>query len=243
MADSFAQLVVQLELQQAAFAQGMNDAARKLDAIGTSAAKSQQNLEKMSKELSGVAAGARDAAAAFLSFQSFKMIAEAADQLNALKASLGAIIGEGNRAADMMQRIFDIADRTGAPLEAVASATENLATVLGHVGASNDQIAAITENFIKLGAIAGQSSQQSAAAINQLAQTLAKSKVSADDLNNALKIVPADFGVPIAKLRELAQQGKLTGSDIGNALLAATSQIDEKFNQLPATLEQSMNRA
>src|SRR5215475_6621113 len=114
MADSFAQLVVQLELQQAAFAQGMNDAAKKLDSVGQSAKKSQKDLEDMAGSMSKVGSAIGSTIAALLTFDMAKRIAEAADSVNLLKGSLTALLGDGNRAADMMQRIFDIADRTGA---------------------------------------------------------------------------------------------------------------------------------
>jgi len=245
----FAQLVVQLELQQAAFAKGMNDAARRLEVISKNAKQSQQSLNSLSKGFNDLRTAAAAAAGAFAAFKSVQAITKASDQINNLSGSFTALMGDAGRAADMMERVFGIVSRTGVPLEAAGSATQRLTIALKDMGASNRQIETIAETFIKLGKVGGSSTEDVANGLRQMGQALASGQLSGDELKSIRENVPlvaqalADaLNVPVGKLKELGEQGKLTGPVVANALIAAAASANAAFAKMPVTFEQALNK-
>ena len=247
MAD-FAQLVVQLELQQAQFVKGMNDAAKRLENVNNAAKKTQSGLDGLAKGFKAVQAAAAAGAAAMGAVRVGEAIIRAGDQVKTLEGQFKALTGDGARAADMLQRVFDVAARAGAPLEATGAAMARMTIALGDMGATNQQIADLTENFLKLGAVGGASGAESAAAFQQLGQALAAGKLQGDELRSVMENTPLvaraiakELGVAVGELKKLGSEGKISAKDIANALLKVTQDVDRQFAQLPKTLEMSLN--
>ena len=248
MAD-MGQLVVQLELQQAQFTKGMNDAAKRLERLGSEAKKSQAGLNGLAQGFAAIQKAAAAAAAGFAAFRGFEAIVKAGDAIRNLHGSFTALLGSESRAADMLTRIFGIVERTGAPLEAVSGATQRLTIALKELGASNNQIATIAETFIKLGKVGGSSTAETAAGLQQLGQALASGKLGGDELKSIRENVPLvaqaiaqALGVTTGKLKELGEEGKLTADVVANALLKASTDAAAAFTKLPQSYEQALNR-
>jgi len=55
-----------------------------------------------------------------------------------------------------------------------------------------------------------------------------------------MKAIADGMGVPTGKLKELGEQGKLTATDLINALIKEKDHIDETFNSIPVTVQQSL---
>lgn len=248
MAD-FASLTVQLELQQAAFAKGMADAAKRLDQVGKSAKKTQDDLSGLAQGFQRAASAAKAITAAYATMKSGAAIIRAADDIKSLEASFKALTGDAARGADMLQRVVDVADRTGAPLKDTGAAMQSLTIAMKNLGASNVQVADLTETFLKLGRVGGTSAESAANALRQLGQGLASGALSGDELKSIRENMPlvADaiakaFGVTSGELKKMGADGVLTAEKVGNALLAMTKQVDADFAGMPVTLEQSINR-
>jgi tape measure domain-containing protein len=248
MAD-LAALVVNLELQSAAFQRGMDQATRQMDKMQRTAKNVDVSTKRMADGLTAMGAAAISAAAAFASFETLKGIVQASDQLKALEGSFKALTGSGERAADMMGRIKSIAQETGAPLFSVGEAAQKLTVGLKSVGANNAQVAKITENFIKLGRVGGTSMNDINGALIQFAQGLASGKLQGDEFRSVMERIPLigellakELGIGVEKLKEMASNGEITAKVMAEALLKATGDINAKFAELPQTAEQSFNR-
>jgi tape measure domain-containing protein len=248
MAD-FADLVVKLELQQAAFQKGMDQAARQLARVQQNAKGAQSAMGGLEAGLNGVAQAAGAAAAAFGTLKGVEAIVKAADSVRNLQGSFTALLGDASRAGDMLQRVFAIVDRTGAPLEAVGAATQRLTIALTGLGASNNQIATITETFIKLAKVGGSSAEETAAGLQQLGQALASGKLGGDELKSIRENAPLvaeaiakGMGVTTGALKQLGEDGKLTADVVGNALIAASDSAAAAFAKLPQGFEQATNK-
>lgn len=246
---NFAELTVQLELQQSAFNKGMDSAAKQLAKIQKSASTSTKALAGMEKTMGTLAAAAGALASAFATFKGIEAIAEAGDKLRNLSGSFTALLGDAGRAGDMLGRIFAIVNTTGAPLEATAQAVQRLAIALEPLGASNAQIAQLAQNFLELGRVGGSSAEEVSGALVQLAQGLASGALGGDELKSIRENVPAvakaiadGLGVPIGALKDMGEQGTLTADVVANALLKATAKIQDAFANLPVTLEQATNK-
>lgn len=246
---NFSELVVKLELQQQAFQKGMDQAARQLARVQQNAKGAAGAMGGLEKGLQGVAQAAAAVGTAFAAIKTIEAITKAADQIRNLQGSFQALLGDAQRAGDMLTRVFGIVERTGAPLEAVGGATQRLIIAMGQLGASNNQIEKVAETFIKLGKVGGSSTQETAAALQQLGQALASGKLGGDELKSIRENAPLvaeaiaqSLNVTSGKLKELGEQGKLTAPVVANALIQAADRANEAFAKLPQTLEQALNK-
>jgi len=90
--------------------------------------------------------------------------------------------------------------------------------------------------------IAGAGTQEASNAILQLSQALGSGVLRGDELNSIFEQAPnliqsvADYmNVPIGKIREIAQEGKLSADIVKNAIFADADNINAKFEQMPMT--------
>lgn len=248
MAD-FASLTVQLELQQAAFAKGMADSAKKLDQLSNSAKKTQTSLTGLQQGFAAAQRAAAAMATAFAAIKGGEAIIKAADNIKTLEASFTALTGNAAKGADMLRRVVEVADRTGSPMEDTASAMQRLTIALGGLGATNQQVADLAENFLKLGKIGGTSAADAGRALVQLAQGLGAGALAGDELKAILEGMPLvadaiakEFGVARGELKKMGSDGQLEASRVANAILKMTQDVDKAFAGMPVTLENSLNR-
>jgi tape measure domain-containing protein len=244
-----AQLAVSLELQTAAFQKGFADATASMNRFEAQGRKLNQSVSQMSSALGGIAKAAAGAVAAFASFSTLNNIVTGAEKVATLKASFEALLGSGERAADMMTRVVSVAQKTGSPLDGVAEATQRLSVALAEVGASNAQISTIAETFIKLGKVSGSSMADVNGALVQFAQGLSSGKLQGDELRSIMERVPLvvqliakEMGVSTGEVKKLGAEGKITAEIMANSLLKAASNVNEQFAKLPLTSEQAFNK-
>jgi len=248
MAD-FADLVVKLELQQAQFQKGMEQAARSMARVQQNAKGAQSAMGGLEASLTGVAQAAAAVGTAFAAIKTIQAITTAADQIRNLQGSFTALTGSAERANDMMIRIFGVVARTGVPLDAAASSMQRLTIAMGSMGASNAQIEKVAETFIQLGKVGGSSAAETAAALQQLGQALASGKLGGDELKSIRENAPLvaeaiaqAIGVTSGQLKQLGEDGKLTSDVVANALIAASDKAAAGFAKLPQSLEQATNK-
>lgn len=171
-------------------------------------------------------------------------VAEAGTKVDLIRAKLTAIVGE---------RGFDLAaasaGKLGVSIDDSAGAMARFGLAGKDLGLTDQQIQTMTENFIKLARISGATGEELAASMQQFGQALGSGALRGDELNSVFEQTPevirtiaAALNVPVGKIREMAEEGKLTASVITSALLGATDQIQERFGKLPETLEQGQAR-
>ena len=90
--------------------------------------------------------------------------------------------------------------------------------------------------------IAGAGTQEASNAMLQLSQALGSGVLRGDELNsifeqapNLIQSVATYMDVPIGKIREMAQEGKLSAAIVKNAIFADADNINAKFEQMPMT--------
>lgn len=178
-----------------------------------------------------------------------KSIADNANQLNSLSASLSTLRGSAESGAEMVERVFNIVDRTGVSLKTAGDAITRLSIGLQSLGANNDQINQIAENFIKLGRVGGSTVEEVNGALLQFGQALSSGVLQGDEFKSISEQMPllmqrlaASLNVTVGQLKKMGSEGKLTSDVIANALLENTEELDAAFAKLPETWEQGMNR-
>lgn len=178
-----------------------------------------------------------------------KSVLTASENIANLQGSFKALLGDGDRAADMLDRVFSIVKNTGVDLKDAGSAVQRLSIGLKELGATNEQISAIAENFIKLGRVSGSSIEDINGALVQFTQGLSSGKLQGDELRSIMERVPAiiqliakEMGVSVGEVKKLGSEGKITSDILANSLLRATEDINKNFAELPVTFQQSMNK-
>lgn len=147
------------------------------------------------------------------------------------------------------QQLFDVAQQTRTPLEAVYDLFAMSNKVVQDLGKSqNDSITLsqlVTQSFKLSGATAAESSQ----GIRQFVQGLQSGVVRGDEFNTVMEAAPrlaqalADgLQIPTNNLRGMAEQGKLTSKVVIEAVLGQAPQIAAEYAQMGHTVEGSLTQ-
>jgi tape measure domain-containing protein len=252
-------LVVTLEAQTAAFEKGMQSATKELEKFG----KTSKTIEGSFGGLQGAFFKFNQASAALSTglglinstFGKLTGFAKVRENLDNVKSSFTAVLGSGDRAADMIERVMNISNELGTGLPQTADAIRRMSIGLKQLGSSNDEIERISKTFLKIGAIGG-SIEEATAAIFQFSQALGSGTLRGDELISLLERQPLiaqeiakylqEIGLSadgsIGSLRKLASEGKVTSVILRDALLSAEERIAEQYKQMPIKMSQALNK-
>ncbi len=107
------------------------NAIKQLEKISGSASAIDQRFSKAANSISSAfsaiqrAAGALAAGAGIVAFG--KSVLTASEQVVNLQGSFQALLGDADRAADMLERVYDIVSNTGVDFETAANSAQRLA--------------------------------------------------------------------------------------------------------------------
>jgi len=148
------------------------------------------------------------------------------------------------------QELFDIAQRSRGSLDQTTNAFIRNSESIKRMGGTTEQALLATELLNKAIASTSMGMAQDASALMQWNQALGKGILNGDELNSIMenslgltKAIADGMGIPIGKLKELGEQGKLTGTDLVNALFANRQAIEANFNAIPITISQAFTAA
>ena len=172
----------------------------------------------------------------------------AADQFQQLQARV-ELATEGLGRADVAwKRLGDIAQSTGASLEATVSVFQNLTNSAHELGATQGDLLKLTDIVEKLGVISGASTAQMNNGLLQFGQAMASGVVHAEEFNSILENIPAlakaiadGLGYSVGQLRIMVKEGKIASTEAFGALLKQSSEIETKFQAMPRTIGQAFS--
>ena len=159
-----------------------------------------------------------------------------------------SLMNDGTQSTDSLQQdIYESAMRARASISDTMSAVASLGQRAGDSFQSNQEIIQFVENLNKQFAIAGATQQEQASATLQLTQALGSGVLRGEELNEVFESAPnviqtiADYlEVPIGQIKDMASDGEITADIVRNAMLSATSDINEEFNSTRVTWEQTL---
>lgn len=136
-----------------------------------------------------------------------------------------------------------ISNQTQAPVEAVASLYTKLNGSLKELGKTQADTRDISEVVALSLKVSGANASESGAAILQLSQAFASGVLRGDEFNSVnenaprlMKALADGLGVPVGRLREMAEQGELTAEVMANVLPKALAELRLEAEQIPATI-------
>lgn len=184
-------------------------------------------------------------AATYLSLQGVKDVLNLSDSLSNTSARLNMINDGSRTTAQLQDKIYQSAQRTRSNYLDTASAVSKMVLQTGNLFKSNDEAIAFAENLNKMYAVTGATQEEQYSATLQLTQALGSGVLRGDELNAVFEAAPnviqaiADYiNVPIGKIRDMAKEGQISSTIVKNAMLSATNDINQKFEQMPITFAQ-----
>ena len=139
--------------------------------------------------------------------------------------------------------LFDISQRTMAPLSETAVLYTRLADSIRALGGSQTDALDVTEAINQSLRLSGASAATSAAGIQQFGQAIASGVLRGDEFNSVMENSPrlaralADgLGKPITELRALAEAGELTANKVVAALLSQKDKLASEYRELPTVV-------
>lgn len=171
---------------------------------------------------------------------------ELSDSIVRMNAKLELIHDGSQTTQELQESIYESAQRVRMPYLDMADMVSGLGGALGEVFSSNDETAAFAENFSKLFTIAGAGQEEIKSAAQKLIQALSDGTLQGEELNSVFKTAPnavqaiADsLGVGTQTLKEMAANGEISAEVLKNAMLAATGEINQSFDDMPMTWGQA----
>lgn len=184
-------------------------------------------------------------AGAYAGIEGLKRVLTMSDELAQTTARLN-LMNDGLQTTDELQRkIAASANRARASYVTQADIVAKLGQRVGDAFSSNDETIQFAENLSKQFVIAGASQQEMASASLQLTQALGSGVLRGEELNAVFESAPnviqtiADYlDVPIGQIRTMASEGQITADIVKKAMLGATDEINQQFENMPMTWAQ-----
>lgn len=169
---------------------------------------------------------------------------KAADNMRLLASRVEIAAGSVAAGTEAFNQLYRISRETNTSLEANASVFARLNQSMLQMGGTQQDTIRLTEILGKSMKISGASAAEASSAMLQFGQALGSGKLQGDELRSLLETAPtlmkslADgIGVPVAALRKMGEEGKLTSDVVVQALGKAADKIDSDFQKIPQTLE------
>lgn len=223
------------ELQLIIGERGAREAAARIRDLGKSASTAGNAVRRLRAVLLTIGVG--------VGFRELKETADAYVQIsNRIKLATDST-EEYNRVS---KELFDIAQRTRAPLQATTELFRRLAVNTRGLSFSTDRLLGLIETINKSIIISGATAKEASSGLIQLSQGFASGQIRGEEFRSVAEQLPglliavADgLGVTIGRLRELAFQGELTPELFAKAVEANAKLIDETFELITPTIEQA----
>lgn len=220
--------------------------ALRITAKDTGAAKAVQGIQK---DVDGLTTKLRQLAAVAGAAFGGREVLRAADEY----ATLTARIRTATETQDEFNRarveLFGISQRTRADLSATVDLYQKTNSSLREIGASEQQRLGFIEAINQALAISGAKGSQAAAAILQLSQGLGSGALRGEEFNSVfeasrglMQAFADGLGVPIGKMRQLAEAGELTTERLFAALLSQKDKLAQEYAVFPETIEGALQR-
>lgn len=176
-----------------------------------------------------------------------KQAVETADKMNLLDSRLKLATKSTEEYTSQQIKLTAIAKGSYTSISDTLTLFIKLQPALSQVGASTSQVNRVLETFQKGLQLGGASVEESKSAILQFAQAMGSGVLRGEEFNAMAEASPKlmaymaeGLGVPQTALRKMAEQGELTASSVGNALLKMSQQVDKDFATMPVTVGKAM---
>ncbi|WP_186458309.1 tape measure protein [Neorhizobium alkalisoli] len=175
-----------------------------------------------------------------------------ADAWTSAKNSLAVAGVTGRNQANVLDQLYQSAQRNATPIAALASLFGKAAQASDNLGASQDDLIKFSDGVAVALRVAGTSAPEASGALTQLGQLLGSARVQAEEFNSvnegARPILMAvangldAAGGSVSKLKELVNDGKVSGQQFFQAFLKGLPSIESMAANSTQTIEQGFTK-
>ncbi|MDT6938555.1 tape measure protein [Brucella pseudogrignonensis] len=247
MATDVERLVVAMEARTASFEKALNRAngvanqrARQIEkrfsTMNDNISRSFQNMLRAGAAIGGLGIGVSE-------------IQRMADTWTDLSSRVGLAVGDMDKAPQVMERIYDMAQRTYSGMQNTAESFLTNAGALKELGYNTNQQLDYTEALNNALVVSGAKSDRAARVIDALGKSMAAGKLQGDNLNTVIEVggrvaevLAAQLGIGVNQLREAGKEGKITGDVIYKALTTRLQELTAEAESMPATISDGFQK-
>lgn len=180
-------------------------------------------------------------------YQGARWIVEQASAMQQMEARLKVATASAVEYSRASAGVFEVANRWGAAVEQTAGAFARLNPVVAQMGGNSQITLRMLDGLSASLRLSGATAAETSAVLLQFAQAMGSGRVGGDEfrsmMENAeplMRAVAQELGKTTGELRQMAEDGKLTSSVFGNALLPAIDKLAEKAAGIPLGVGQAM---
>ncbi len=174
------------------------------------------------------------------------------DSATRIKNALKVAGLSGEELTRVYERLFESAQRNGAPIEALVTLYGRAAQQQKELGVSTEQLLQFTDNVSVALRVVGTDATQASGALLQLGQALGSGTVHAEEFNSILEGVPtiaqaAALGIKeangsVAALKQLVVDGKLSSKAFFDGFSAGAETLAERARSSESTISSGFVR-
>ena len=207
------------------------------------------NTQSAERGLKGISKGAKLAAGALGGLAVAATAKAYLDQVNTFQELSNKIKLVTNGSKDLSQttgQLLRISQETRQSFSGTADLYSKLALTTGDLNLNQDKLLQITQNVNKALAVSGSSTMGAEAAMTQLSQAFAGNVLRGEEFNSIMENAPfiidllaKELNVTRSEMRAMAEQGKITGAVMADALGKTIEDLEEKFSKTNVTVGQA----
>lgn len=230
----------------------MKSALRQLDQFEKGLDQSGKRARRASRDLGtldGAANKLRNTMAAVASALLLREIVQAADTYTNLRSQLRLVTDSQEELNSAWEANYALAQETRQGLAPTINLYTRLARSTEELDLSQQQLLTVTRAINQSFIVSGSSAQEAASSTLQLSQGIASGTLRGEELNSVLENSPRlaraiaeGLDVTIGELRELGQEGQLTGEAVTKALLRTADTINDDFQNMERTVGQALQQ-
>lgn len=233
-------VVVDFNANIARFTSSVDKMSNDLSKFQTNAARTAKNIDKSFVNLG---AGIKGAFGGITAALSLRELGQMADSFTNIQARLRLATRDANEFAQASDNIKSIASSSKSSLESTATLYTRISNALLDIGGTQAQVAATTQALALGLRLSGATAEESASAMLQFSQAIGSGVLRGEEFNavneaapRVMKALADSLGVPTGKLREMAQEGKITRDILVNSLGSQLPTLIKEAETLPNTI-------
>ena len=185
----------------------------------------------------------------YAGIQSVKIGLDVSDNISQTTARLN-MINDGKQTTDQLQQaIFQSAQNSRASFLDTASVVSKLGILAPQAFNSNMETVKFSELMAKSFKVGGATTSEQTSGMHQLTQAMASGRLQGDEFNSITENAPLlaqaiskYTGKSMGELKDMSKEGLITSDVIKNAVFAMSDEINTKFNSIPQSFGDVVNK-
>lgn len=221
---------------------GLNKANKNVKRFQTSTNRSFESVNKAAGVL-------KTTLASLISIEALRRTALLADDYQKLQSRIKATSEDTAIAVNSLNKLEKIAAKTGDSLSTTLGSFQKFQMAKATVKGTTDEMVVLTETLLKMGKVGGASQEGLNSAMLQFSQGLAGGLFQAEEMNSVMEGIPGivnemakGMGITVEEFINLKKSGQILSKDVFEAILKQSSEINERFEKLPMTIDRGTSR-